>query len=127
MRMNTMLAKLRRCGSLSLLLGLLLFGNEFVHLCCHGHRHDAAGNVALFGSCESDRSAESFARSHRLPEISHGEFPCPFCSVAIDLLCTPASVGVQFEPLPSTVVRRDLTPPVIHFSFSHQPRSPPLV
>lgn len=125
--MNSISAKYRRGWHLSLLLVLLLFGNELLHLHCHGHLHDADGNGAFSESRVSDISSVSFARSHRLPEISEGEFSCPFCSAAIDLLCTPASVDPQFEPLPSTAVRRDFTPPVFHFSFSHQPRSPPLV
>jgi hypothetical protein len=124
--MNSTLAKYRRCWHLSLLLVLLLFGNELLHLHCHGHPYDAEVDGASLASFVSDRSPASFARSHHLPEISQGEFPCPFCSAVIDLLCTPISTDPQFEPLPNTAVRRDLTPPVFHVTLSHQPRSPPL-
>ena len=123
--MNSTLAKYRRGWHLSLLLVLLLSGNELLHLHCHGHLHDTDGNGALFEFRAPDRYPESFVRSHRFPQISPEEFSCPFCSAAIDLLSTPASVDVQFDPLPSTVARCDLAPPVFCFSFSHRPRSPP--
>ena len=124
--MNGTLAKYRRVQRLSLLLVLLLFGNELLHLHCHEHPCGTTGDlICSVGAAPGGASVLSADR--RLTAVSAEERFCPFCSPAIDLSCPPVSIDPQFEVLPSTVVRRDPTPPAFRISFSHQPRSPPQV
>ena len=59
--MVSVLAKFRRGRTLPLLLGLLLFGNGFLHLCYHAHLHEVSGAPAHSLRMTADDAAVSAA------------------------------------------------------------------
>ena len=124
--MATALAKLRRGKYLSLLLGLLLFGNGFLHLCYHAHLHEVSGAPEYSLRMAADDAAVSAAEPRHGAEVSAGEFFCPCCSSALDWWCAPAAAAPKTAPARVSEPRRDLTPPEFRCVSKLRARAPPL-
>ena len=90
------MAKLRRGRYLPLLLGLLLFGNGFLHLCYHAHLHGVSGAPKYSLGAAADDTAR-FGALHHLAAESAGEFFCPCCSSTVDWWCAPAAAAAAIR------------------------------
>ena len=119
------MAKLRRGRTLPLLLGLLLFGNGFLHLCYHAHLHEVSGAPPHSLRMAADNAAVS-SSPRRLAEVSAGEFFCPSCSSIVDWWCAPAAAAPKTAPSGVIEPRRDLTPPEFRCVSRLRARAPPL-
>ena len=120
--MVSVLAKFRRGRTLPLLLGLLLFGNGFLHLCYHAHLQDVSGAPAH----SLRMAAVSAAEPRHGAEVSAGDFFCPCCSSTVDWWCAPASATPETAPSGIVEPRRDLTPPEFRCVSLLRARAPPL-
>ena len=125
--MDTVLAKIRRGKYISLLLGLLLFGNGFLHLCYHAHLQDVSGAAPYSFRAAAVDAAVLSAGPRHAAEVSAGEFFCPCCSSTVDWWCAPASATPETAPFGIIGPRCDLTPPEFRCVSPLRARAPPLV
>ena len=123
--MDPLLAKFRRGRHLALVLGLLLFGSELVHLCYHEHLHRPTAEPSRLADRKPNGAPGLSADLRHFAKADAEEFFCPCCSSVIDLLCSPVSAEPQADALPTFAVRCDLAPPAFSVSLRHQPRAPP--
>ena len=124
--MVSVLAKFRRGRTLPLLLGLLLFGNGFLHLCYHAHLHEVSGAPAHSLRLSAVDAAVSSAEPRHGAEVSAGEFFCPACSSTVDWWCAPAAAVPKTAHSGIIEPRRDLTLPEFRLAFRLRARAPPL-
>jgi len=124
--MVSVLAKFRRGRYLPLLLGLLLFGNGFLHLCYHAHLDGVSGAPAHSLRLAADDAVVSAAEPRHGAMVSAGDFFCPCCSSTVDWWCAPASATPETAPSGIVEPRRDLTPPEFRGVSKLRARAPPL-